>query len=91
VKEPILAAIGAGIPIHEARGHMIVDIAAAYDRRRGDLARRHCRVHFVKCAGMRSIVPFPITSEKSESCDRRENGKRKIKIQIGSAVPSKTN
>src|SRR3989339_809543 len=25
VKEPILAAIGAGIPIHEARGHMIVD------------------------------------------------------------------
>src|SRR3989344_315537 len=26
VKEPILAAIGAGIPIHEAIGHMIVDI-----------------------------------------------------------------
>jgi rod shape-determining protein MreB len=26
VKEPILAAIGAGIPIHEAMGHMIVDI-----------------------------------------------------------------
>src|ERR1700741_1212181 len=26
VKEPILAAIGGGIPIHEALGHMIVDI-----------------------------------------------------------------
>jgi len=26
VKEPILAAIGAGIPIYEARGHMIIDI-----------------------------------------------------------------
>ncbi len=26
MKEPILAAIGAGIPIHEAQGHMIVDI-----------------------------------------------------------------
>ena len=26
VKEPILAAIGAGIPIQEARGHMVVDI-----------------------------------------------------------------
>lgn len=26
VKEPILAAIGAGIPIHEAKGRMIVDI-----------------------------------------------------------------
>lgn len=26
VKEPILAAIGAGIPIYESRGHMIVDI-----------------------------------------------------------------
>jgi len=26
VKEPILAAIGAGVPIQEARGHMIVDI-----------------------------------------------------------------
>jgi rod shape-determining protein MreB len=29
VKEPILAAIGAGIPIYEARGHMIVDIGLA--------------------------------------------------------------
>jgi rod shape-determining protein MreB len=26
VKEPILAAIGAGIPIYEAKGHMVVDI-----------------------------------------------------------------
>lgn len=26
VKEPILAAIGAGIPIHDAEGHMVVDI-----------------------------------------------------------------
>ena len=26
VKEPILAAIGAGIPIHESKGHMIMDI-----------------------------------------------------------------
>src|SRR3989339_1842069 len=26
VKEPILAAIGAGIPIYESRGHMVVDI-----------------------------------------------------------------
>ena len=26
VKEPILAAIGAGIPIYEPRGHMVVDI-----------------------------------------------------------------
>lgn len=26
VKEPVLAAIGAGIPIHEPKGHMVVDI-----------------------------------------------------------------
>jgi rod shape-determining protein MreB len=26
VKEPILAAIGAGIPIHESKGHMVMDI-----------------------------------------------------------------
>ena len=26
VKEPILAAIGAGIPIHESKGHMIMDL-----------------------------------------------------------------
>ena len=26
VKEPVLAAIGAGIPIHEPRGHMVIDI-----------------------------------------------------------------
>ena len=34
VKEPILAAIGAGIPIHESRGYMIVEIGRASCRER---------------------------------------------------------
>ncbi len=41
VKESVLAAIGAGIPIQEARGNMVVDPRRRHLRRGGDFARRH--------------------------------------------------
>jgi len=48
VKEPILAAIGAGIPIHESRGHMVVDIGGGTT----DVAALgHRRLHFCEMRG----------------------------------------
>ena len=39
MREPILAAIGAGIPIHAANGQMIVDIGGGHNRRSRNLAQ----------------------------------------------------
>ncbi len=87
VKEPILAAIGAGIPIHEARGHMIVDIGGgttdvAVISLGGIVASTS-----VKCAGNaidRAIVDY---IKKSLNLGIGEKMAEEVKIQIGSAVP----
>ena len=87
VKEPILAAIGAGIPIHEARGHMIVDIGGgttdvAVISLGGIVASTS-----VKCAG--NAVDYAITDyiKKTFNLSIGEKMSEEIKIQIGSAVP----
>ena len=87
VKEPILAAIGAGIPIHEARGHMIVDIGGgttdiAVISLGGIVASTS-----VKCAGNtldRAIADY---IKKTFNLGIGEKMAEDVKIQIGSAVP----
>jgi rod shape-determining protein MreB len=87
VKEPILAAIGAGIPIHEARGHMIVDIGGgttdvAVIALGGIVASTS-----VKCAGNaldRAIVDY---IKKNLNLAIGDKMAERIKIDIGSAVP----
>ncbi len=87
VKEPILAAIGAGIPIHEARGHMIVDIGGgttdvAVISLGGIVASTS-----VKCAGNaidRAIADY---IKKTYNLAIGDKMAEEIKIHIGSAVP----
>lgn len=87
VKEPILAAIGAGIPIHESHGHMIVDIGggttdAAVISLGGIVASTS-----VKCAGDkldRAIADF---IKKTFNLSIGEKTAERVKIEIGSAVP----
>ncbi len=87
IKEPILAAIGAGIPIHEPRGYMIVDIGggttdAAVISLGGIVASTS-----VKCAGNRidqSIIDY---IKKTYNLAIGDKTAEDIKIQIGSAVP----
>jgi len=87
VKEPILAAIGAGIPIHEARGHMIVDIGGgttdiAVISLGGIVASTS-----VKCAGNaldRAIADY---IKKNYNLSIGDKTAEDVKIQIGSAVP----
>jgi rod shape-determining protein MreB len=87
VKEPILAAIGAGIPIHEARGHMIVDIGGgttdvAVISLGGIVASTS-----VKCAGNRIDHAISDYIKKTANLGIGDKTAEDIKIQIGSAVP----
>ncbi|KKR64927.1 MAG: Rod shape-determining protein MreB, partial [Parcubacteria group bacterium GW2011_GWB1_40_5] len=87
VKEPILAAIGAGIPIHEALGHMIVDIGGgttdvAVISLGGIVASTS-----VKCAGNK--IDYAITDyiKKTFNLGIGDKTAEDIKINIGSAIP----
>jgi rod shape-determining protein MreB len=85
VKEPILAAIGAGIPIHEARGHMIVDIGGgtidvAVISLGGIVA---CTS--VKCAGNRLDRAIADHMKKSHNLSIGEKTAEDIKIGVGAA------
>jgi rod shape-determining protein MreB len=87
VKEPILAAIGAGIPIHEARGHMVVDIGGgttdvAVISLGGIVASTS-----VKCAGDRIDHAIADYIKKTFNLAIGDKTAEDIKITVGSAVP----
>ena len=87
IKEPILAAIGAGIPIHEARGHMIVDIGGgttdvAVISLGGIVASTS-----VKCAGNSLDRAIADHVKKTYNLAVGDKMAEDIKIHIGSAVP----
>lgn len=87
VKEPVLAAIGAGIPIYEPRGHMIVDIGGGTI----DAA-------VISLGGIVSSISVKVAGNKldqaiSDYIKRQFNlavgdsTAEEIKINIGSAIP----
>lgn len=87
VKEPILAAIGAGIPIQEAMGRMVADIGGgtidvAVISLGGIVASTS-----VKCAGNkldRAIVDYV---KKQYNLAIGDKTAEEVKIHVGSAVP----
>lgn len=86
VKEPILAAIGADIPIYEAKGHMIVDIGGgttdvALISLGGIVASTS-----VKCAGNRIDAAISDYIKKNFNLAIGDKTAERIKIEIGSAV-----
>ncbi|MGB2580635.1 MAG: rod shape-determining protein, partial [Minisyncoccia bacterium] len=87
VKEPILAAIGAGIPIYEARGHMVVDIGGgttdvAVISLGGIVASTS-----VKCAGNKIDHAIADYIKKTFNLAIGDRTAEEIKVRIGSAVP----
>lgn len=87
VKEPILAAIGAGIPIHEASGHMIVDIGGgttdvAVISLGGIVASTS-----VKVAGNKIDAAIAEYMKKTYNLVIGDKTAEEIKIKIGSAMP----
>lgn len=86
VKEPILAAIGAGIPIHEAKGHMIVDIGGgttdvAVISLGGIVASTS-----VKCAGNRIDQAIADYIKKTFNLAIGDKTAEDVKINVGSAI-----
>lgn len=87
VKEPILAAIGAGIPIYEARGHMIVDIGGgttdvAVISLGGIVASTS-----VKCAGNKIDQAIADYIKKTFNLAIGDQMAEEIKVKVGTAVP----
>ena len=87
VKEPILAAIGAGIPIQEAVGHMVVDIGGgttdvAVISLGGIVASTS-----VKCAGNRVDAAIADYIKKTFNLSVGDKTAEDVKIAIGSAIP----
>ena len=87
VKEPILAAIGAGISIYEPKGHMVVDIGGGTT----DVAVISLGgiVHStsVKCAGNKIDAAIVDYVKKNYNLMVGDKTAEDIKINIGSAVP----
>ena len=87
VKKPILAAIGAGIPIQEAKGHMVVDIGGgttdvAVISLGGIVASTS-----VKCAGNRIDAAIADYIKKTFNLAIGDKMAEDLKINIGSAIP----
>ncbi|MFZ2252797.1 MAG: rod shape-determining protein [Minisyncoccia bacterium] len=87
VKEPILAAIGANVPIYEPQGHMIVDIGGgtidvAVISLGGIVA-----ANSVKCAGNKIDAAIIDYVKKNHNLSIGEKTAEDIKIGVGSALP----
>lgn len=87
VKEPVLAAIGAGIPINEPRGHMIVDIGGGTS----DIAVISLGgivvCTSVKVAGNKFDAAIANYIKKHYNLAIGERTAEDLKISIGSAIP----
>ena len=87
VKEPILAAIGAGIPIYEAKGHMVVDIGGGTTDVAVISLGGIVSSTSVKCAGNRTDQAIADYIKKTFNLAIGDKTAEDIKINIGSAVP----
>ncbi len=87
VKEPILAAIGAGIPIYESMGHMVVDIGGGTTDVAVISLGGIVSSNSVKCAGNKIDAAIADYIKKTFNLAIGDKTAEDIKIKIGSAVP----
>lgn len=87
VKEPILAAIGAGVPIYEAHGNMIVDMGGGTIDVAVISLGGIVSSNSVKCAGNRIDAAIIDYVKKTRNLAIGEKTAEDIKIKVGSALP----
>ncbi len=87
VKEPILAAIGAGIPIQEPMGRMVVDIGGGTTDVAVISLGGIVAAASVKCAGNRLDAAITDHLKKQYNLAIGDKSAEEVKIKIGSAVP----
>ena len=88
-KEPILAAIGAGIPINSSSGHMIVDIGGGTTEAAVISLGGIVSCTSVRVAGDTMDQAISDFIRKKYNLAIGENTAEEIKIKIGSAIPDK--
>lgn len=89
VKEPVLAAIGAGIPINEASGHMIVNIGGGTSEIAVISLGGIVTWASVRVAGNKIDEAIIEYIRKTHNLEIGERTAEEVKIKIGSAVPVK--
>ena len=87
IKEPILAAIGAGIPIYEPRGHMVVDIGGGTTDAAVISLGGIVSATSVKIAGNKIDQAIADYIKKQYNLAIGDRTAEEIKISVGSAIP----
>ncbi len=88
-KEPILAAIGAGIPINSCSGYMIVDIGGGTSEVAVISLGGIVACHSVRVAGDKLDAAISDFIKKKHNLAIGERTAEEIKIKIGTALPKK--
>jgi len=88
VKEPVLAAIGAGIPINEPAGHMVVDIGGGTSDVAVISLGGIVAATSVKVAGNKLDAAITEHIKRNYNLAIGDRTAEEIKINIGSAIPS---
>lgn len=90
-KEPILAAIGAGIPIGSCSGNMIVDIGGGTSEVAVISLGGIVTSHSLRVAGDKMDLSIADYIKKKHNLAIGEQTAEEIKIRIGAALPEKEN
>ena len=88
-KEPILAAIGAGIPINSCSGHMIIDIGGGTSEVAVISLGGIVTCHSLRVAGDKIDQAIADFIKKKHNLAIGEQTAEEIKIKIGTALPEK--
>ena len=88
-KEPILAAIGAGIPINSCSGHMIIDIGGGTSEVAVISLGGIVTAHSVRVAGDKIDTAVTEYIKKKYNLAIGTQSAEEIKIRVGTALPQK--
>lgn len=88
-KEPILAAIGAGIPINSSSGHMIIDIGGGTSEVAVISLGGIVTAHSVRVAGDKIDAAIAEYIKKKYNLAIGTQSAEEIKIKVGTALPQK--
>jgi len=90
-KEPILAAIGAGIPINSCSGHMIIDIGGGTSEVAVIALGGIVTASSIRVGGDKMDLAISDFIKKKHNLAIGERTAEEIKIKIGTALPEKDN
>lgn len=88
-KEPILAAIGAGIPINSCSGHMIIDVGGGTSEVAVISLGGIVTTHSIRVGGDKTDLAIAEYIKKKYNLAIGSQSAEEIKIKIGTAIPQR--